>query len=428
MSGRAEAIQEELEALESMYPEGLRVALAAPSRDGHDARAHTTVALDVVPRTLDDETRQYVRVTLRIVLDNDYPAGAPSLSLTDAKGLDDARLATVMGRLRDAAAEHAAPGDPVLALLCETAFETLTELNHPDGDCAFCLEPMWRADHPADHPSRHSAEAFTKLATCYHCFHASCFARWYRWRAAAAAEEDATLGAHPLGSEEATSRSKRPTHLCPACRCAIDDADAARVRLSLTGVGGDDSSTGVNGALVKAVSGLGFMTEDDRAALRAQRARFEEAMERQRTAGGIVGDGDGEGIDLASASAASAAAGAAAGAGSNDGVDGTRASGGRRRSRRAGRGRKPGAGGGRGGGSGERRTRDGEVGGSIPGGGAGAGGGGLDWLKRAASSSAPFVPPAPNSSTDSVEVGVDGGRGGGRGRGCAVRSVDGERR
>ena len=41
MSGRAEAIQEELEALESMYPEGLRVALAAPSRDGHDARAHT---------------------------------------------------------------------------------------------------------------------------------------------------------------------------------------------------------------------------------------------------------------------------------------------------------------------------------------------------------------------------------------------------
>ena len=425
MSGRAEAIQEELEALESMYPEGLRVALAAPSRDGHDARAHTTVALDVVPRTLDDETRQYVRVTLRIVLDNDYPAGAPSLSLTDAKGLDDARLATVMGRLRDAVDEHAAPGDPVLALLCETAFETLTELNHPDGDCAFCLEPMWREDHPADHPSRHSAETFTKLATCYHCFHASCFARWYRWRAAAAAEEDAALGAHPLGSEEATSRSKRPTHLCPVCRCAIDDADAARVRSSLTGVGDDDSSTGVTGALVKAVSGLGFMTEDERAALRAQRARFEEAMERQRTAGGIVGDGDGEGIDLASASAASAAASAAAGAGSNDGVDGTRASGGRGRSRRAGRGRRPGAGGGRGGGSVERRTRDGEVGGSIPGGGAGAGGGGLDWLKRAASSSAPFVPSAPNSSTDSVEVGVDGGRGGGRGRGSAVRSVDG---
>ena len=425
MSGRAEAIQEELEALESMYPEGLRVALAAPSRDGHDARAHTTVALDVVPRTLDDETRQYVRVTLRIVLDNDYPAGAPSLSLTDAKGLDDARLATVMGRLRDAVDEHAAPGDPVLALLCETAFETLTELNHPDGDCAFCLEPMWREDHPADHPSRHSAEAFTKLATCYHCFHASCFARWYRWRAAAAAEEDAALGAHPLGSEEATSRSKRPTHLCPVCRCAIDDADAARVRSSLTGVGDDDSSTGVTGALVKAVSGLGFMTEDERAALRAQRARFEEAMERQRTAGGIVGDGDGEGIDLASASAASAAASAAAGAGSDDGVDGTRASGGRGRSRRAGRGRRPGAGGGRGGGSVERRTRDGEVGGSIPGGGAGAGGGGLDWLKRAASSSAPFVPSAPNSSTDSVEVGVDGGREGGRGRGSAVRSVDG---
>ena len=419
MSGRAEAIQEELEALESMYPEGLRVT------HGHDARAQTTVALDVAPRTLDDETRQYVRVTLRIVLDDDYPAAAPSLSLTDAKGLDDARIATVMGRLRDAADEHAAPGDPVLALLCETAFETLTELNHPDGDCAFCLEPMWRADHPSS--CDHSAEAFTKLAKCYHCFHASCFARWYRWRAAAAAEEDALSGAHPLGSEEAESRSKRPTHLCPVCRCAVDDADAERVRSSLTGVG-DDPLTGVTGASSEAVSSAVGLTEDERAALRAQRARFEEAMERQRTAGGIVGDGDGEGIDLASASAASAAAAsaAAAGAGSNDGVDATRAPGGKGRSRGGGRGRrKPGAGGGRGG----------EVAGSIPGGDrsetvrngqtGGAGGGGLDWLKRAAASSAPFVPPAPNSSVDSVErgmreVSVDGGRGGGtlgRGRG-----------
>ena len=257
------------------------------------------MALDVAPRTLDDETRQYVRVTLRIVLDNDYPAGAPSLSLTDAKGLDDARLATVMGRLRDAVDEHAAPGDPVLALLCETAFETLTELNHPDGDCAFCLEPMWRADHPSS--CDHSAEAFTKLATCYHCFHASCFARWYRWRAAAAAEEDALSGAHPLGSEEAESRSKRPTHLCPVCRCAIDDADAERVRSSLTGVG-DDRLTGVTGASSEAVSSAVGLTEDERAALRAQRARF-GGDGRQRTAGGIVGDGDGEGIDLASASA-----------------------------------------------------------------------------------------------------------------------------
>ena len=421
MSGRAEAIQEELEALESMYPEGLRVT------HGHDARAQTTVALDVAPRTLDDETRQYVRVTLRIVLDNDYPAGAPSLSLTDAKGLDDARLATVMGRLRDAVDEHAAPGDPVLALLCETAFETLTELNHPDGDCAFCLEPMWRADHPSSLRD-HSAEAFTKLAKCYHCFHASCFARWYRWRAAAAAEEDALSGAHPLGSEEAESRSKRPTHLCPVCRCAVDDADAERVRSSLTGVGDDPLGFGVTGASSEAVSSAVGLTEDERAALRAQRARFEEAMERQRTAGGIVGDGDGEGIDLASASAASAAASAAAaGAGSNDGVDATRAPGGKGRSRGGGRGRrKPGAGGGRGG----------EVAGSIPGGEnrsepvrngqtGGAGGGGLDWLKRAAASSAPFVPPAPNSSVDSVErgmreVSVDGGRGGGtlgRGRG-----------
>jgi len=32
---------------------------------------------------------------------------------------------------RGAANEYAAPGDPILTLLCETAFDTITDLNHP---------------------------------------------------------------------------------------------------------------------------------------------------------------------------------------------------------------------------------------------------------------------------------------------------------
>ena len=192
-------IEEELEALEALYPEGLRVTRAGTASSGGSTQAqHTTVALDVTPRTLDDETRQYARVTLRIVLDNDYPTGAPSLALTDAKGLDDTRQATVMGRLRDAADECI--GDPVLALLCETAFETLTELNHPDGDCAFCLTPVC----PDPSVVQEGAETFMKLGKCFHCFHTSCFTEWWRWRIRAAEEE-----ASP-GDPRTPSAARRP--------------------------------------------------------------------------------------------------------------------------------------------------------------------------------------------------------------------------
>ena len=386
-------IEEELEALEALYPEGLRVIRAGTASSGGSTQAqHTTVALDVTPRTLDDETRQYARVTLRIVLDNDYPTGAPSLALTDAKGLDDTRQATVMGRLRDAADECI--GDPVLALLCETAFETLTELNHPDGDCAFCLTPVC----PDPSVVQEGAETFMKLGKCFHCFHTSCFAEWWRWRIRAAEEEASSRGpAHPIGSEEA---ERRTVHTCPVCRSVIDDEDARRVTEAThteathsATTGGDDDDA---------------LTEDEMSALRVQRVRFEEAMERQRSKGGLVGEGDGEGIDIASAVLTSLVPTPTAG------DDGERGRGGR------------GGGGGRGGAGGhsvgDKRGGRSNTGGRGRGGG---GGGGLDWLKRAAASSTPFAPPAPNP-VDSIERGVrevsiEGGRGkagsrGGRGR------------
>ena len=107
----------------------------------------------------------------------------------------------------------------------------------------------------------------------------------------------------------------------------------------LTGVG-DDRLTGVTGASSEAVSSAVGLTEDERA--------------RASGAAGAVRGGDGAAEDRwrdrwrrrrggdrpASASAASAAAAsaAAAGAGSNDGVDATRAPGGKGRSRGGGRG------------------------------------------------------------------------------------------
>jgi hypothetical protein len=164
-------------------------------------------------------------------------------------------------------------------------------------------------------------------------------------------------------------------------------------------------------------------------ALRVQRVRFEEAMERQRSKGGLVGEGDGEGIDIASAVLTSLVPTPTAGdgRGGRGGGGGRGGAGGRSvgdkrggRSNTGGRGR-----GGAKSGSGGRSANTADAGRGDRAGAAGGGGGGLDWLKRAAASSTPFAPPAPNP-VDSIERGVrevsiEGGRGkaggrGGRGR------------
>ena len=158
MADAAAAIEEELEALEALYPDdGLVVRRAGDAReDGSGASTadekavrHTMVSLDVAPRTLDDETQQYVRATLCITLDGDYPANPPTVRLSNVRGLDDTRQAEVRRRLDDACRDFSSD-EPVLALLCETAFETLTELNRPDGDCAFCLAPVADASGASD--------------------------------------------------------------------------------------------------------------------------------------------------------------------------------------------------------------------------------------------------------------------------------------
>jgi E3 ubiquitin-protein ligase RNF25 len=292
MADAAAAIEEELEALEALYPDdGLVVRRAGDAReDGSGASTadektvrHTTVSLDVAPRTLDDETQQYVRATLCITLGDDYPAAPPTVRLSNVRGLDDTRQAEVRRRLDDACRDFSSD-EPVLALLCETAFETLTELNRPDGDCAFCLAPVADADD-ADA----SAVPFIKLMRCYHCFHENCFARWWRWRAAAAAEASAERGAHHEAASESEGKARPPTHLCPVCRVAIEDEDVRHVKLDGDGDGdggdGDDSDGGET-----AVAAAGSTSE------RARRARFEAAMAEQRAKGGLIEEGAGEGF------------------------------------------------------------------------------------------------------------------------------------
>jgi E3 ubiquitin-protein ligase RNF25 len=392
MDARDESIAEELEALEALYPDD---GLVVTRGDASSARA-TTVSLDVTPRTLDDATSRYVRATLTLVLDNDYPNGHPTARLSDARGLDDARQALVLRRLREATrdADVVAPGDPVLALLCETAFETLTELNRPVGDCAFCLTPVAPEDAAPARP-------FTKLARCYHCFHVDCFARWWRHRRDGAERAARERGpAHPSGSEEANP-AKDDGDACPVCRGPVDEDDVRRA-FSLedaTGLDDDaaDDDSGNDAERAKTADSAApletLVSPETLAAIRDQRARFEALMRRQGERGGLIGEGDGEGIALAPGDRLAPTPERPAprripeprraeGEGASSGGRG------RGRGERKGRGgdakaRDGGTGGGGKGGGG--KGGGGTGGGGKGGGGKGGGGkGGLGWLKKAA--------------------------------------------
>jgi E3 ubiquitin-protein ligase RNF25 len=393
MADAAAAIEEELEALEALYPDdGLVVRRAGDAReDGSGASTadektvrHTTVSLDVAPRTLDDETQQYVRATLCITLGDDYPATPPTVRLSNVRGLDDTRQAEVRRRLDDACRDFSSD-EPVLALLCETAFDTLTELNRPDGDCAFCLAPV--ADDADTLDDKSSAVPFIKLMRCYHCFHENCFARWWRWRAAAAAEASAEQGAHHAAASASEGRAATPTHLCPVCRVAIEDEDVRHVKLD----GGEDLGGGEElGARERSVVAAAAGSASER----TRRARFAAAMAEQRAKGGLIEEGAGEGFVFTPGARASdfapASSAPAASAASNQSVPAPRAP-----------PRPPPAAGGRGSGS-ARGAR-----------------GGMGWLKKAAAASGVSDAGAMDAATRRVAaLDVSGGRGGeGRGRG-----------
>ena len=79
-------------------------------------------------------------------------------------GLSDKRIAAVLQNLAQQAQELG--GEMMLGQLIDAAREQLTELNYPEGDCCFCLEPLLQ---PGWSPAQ-LVEDLQKLP-CFHCFH-----------------------------------------------------------------------------------------------------------------------------------------------------------------------------------------------------------------------------------------------------------------
>ncbi|KAK3552527.1 hypothetical protein QTP86_013892, partial [Hemibagrus guttatus] len=95
------------------------------------------VSMMLHPSTGEDCLAQFVRLTLTLDLDSEYPVSTPHISIHHPRGLSDDKLLSLQHSLRLEAEDCV--GTPVLYQLIEKAKKILTESNIPHGSCVICL-------------------------------------------------------------------------------------------------------------------------------------------------------------------------------------------------------------------------------------------------------------------------------------------------
>nr|XP_046270138.1 E3 ubiquitin-protein ligase RNF25 [Scatophagus argus] len=182
----------EIEVLQSIYVDEL---LVNRREDGD-----WEVSLVLYPSTAEDSVSQFVRLTLTLTLDQQYPLSCPAISIHNPRGLSDDKLSSVQKSLQLEA--QSCLGSPVLYQLIEKAKEILTESNIPHGNCVICLYGF------------KEGEAFTKTS-CYHYFHCHCLGRY-------ASHSESELRQREKELEEDKTRDRTAyqelTVVCPVCR------------------------------------------------------------------------------------------------------------------------------------------------------------------------------------------------------------------
>uniref|UniRef100_A0A3B5MX30 E3 ubiquitin-protein ligase RNF25 n=1 Tax=Xiphophorus couchianus TaxID=32473 RepID=A0A3B5MX30_9TELE len=189
---RVHRVQSEIEVLQSIYLEELQVDRR---EDGG-----WLVSLVLYPSTAEDSVSQFVRLTLTLSLDLQYPSSSPVISIHNPRGLSDDKLGSVQKCLQTEAESWL--GSPVLYQLIEKAKEILTESNIPHGNCVICLYGF------------KEGETFTKTS-CYHYFHSHCLGRYV-------VHSERELRQREKELEEDKTRDgssvQELTVVCPVCR------------------------------------------------------------------------------------------------------------------------------------------------------------------------------------------------------------------
>ncbi|XP_036408506.1 E3 ubiquitin-protein ligase RNF25 isoform X2 [Megalops cyprinoides] len=185
-------VQSEIEVLQSIYLEELRV--------NSKSNGEWEVSMDLYPSTAEDSHSQFVRLTLTLTLDTQYPSSPPTISIHNPRGLSDDKLLSVQQCLQ--AEAQSCLGAPVLYQLIEKAKEILTESNIPHGSCVICLYGF------------KEGEVFTKTS-CYHYFHSHCLGRYI-------SHSETELKEREKEMEEDKSRGRMDGEVlsvvCPVCR------------------------------------------------------------------------------------------------------------------------------------------------------------------------------------------------------------------
>nr|XP_057905503.1 E3 ubiquitin-protein ligase RNF25 [Doryrhamphus excisus] len=183
-------VQCEIEVLQSIYLEDLQVTRTQDRR--------REVSLVLYPSTAEDSGSQFVRLTLTLTLDEQYPCSSPHISIHNPRGLSDDKLSSVHECLQMEA--ESCVGSPVLYQLIEKAKEILTDSNIPHGNCVICLYGF------------KEGETFTKTR-CYHYFHSHCLGRY-----ASHSEKELRFLEKEMAEDKTAARHQELTVVCPVCR------------------------------------------------------------------------------------------------------------------------------------------------------------------------------------------------------------------
>ncbi|KAJ7405246.1 E3 ubiquitin-protein ligase RNF25 [Willisornis vidua] len=186
------ALLPELEVLESIYLEELRVA------QGRGRWEPWEISITLNPATAQDQDAQYVCFTLVLSVPPQYPNKPPEISIRNPRGLSDEQIQKISHTLRSVA--EARLGTEVLYELIEKGKEILTENNIPHGQCVICLYGF------------QEREAFTKTQ-CYHYFHSHCLARYAQHM-----EEEILMEQEEREQHPSPSLKQEIGVQCPVCR------------------------------------------------------------------------------------------------------------------------------------------------------------------------------------------------------------------
>ncbi|KAJ4955917.1 hypothetical protein NE237_012700 [Protea cynaroides] len=208
----------EVEAVQAVYGDDCLVIQSFPPH----------IHVQMKPRTADDHSQQFVEVILGIRAGAEYPKEPPHIDIIESKGLDAKRQAHLITSVQDKARQLSLC--LMLVALCEEAVETLSNMNHPDGDCPLCLHPLVSGDKQT------ASLPFMKLLSCFHCFHSECIIRWWKWlqdqnRTSLSNSSDSTmLRSRDLGRlEDVNGVMKENLGKCPVCRKVIHAKDIEHV-------------------------------------------------------------------------------------------------------------------------------------------------------------------------------------------------------